>query len=109
MGGKRIWLKAQRVSEVDVVCAAVIGSVERPTEVVAGLPIAGELRIVERSSTLKPADSRALANWLRPPAGVHTWPSVVKGTTLDRSNRDASPTELTLVDPVVVEVLADAA
>lgn len=34
---------------------------------------------------------------------------MVKGTTLDRFNRDASPTELTLVEPVVVEVLADAA
>ncbi|PNH82949.1 ATP-dependent DNA ligase [Arthrobacter sp. AFG20] len=109
MGGKRIWLKAKHVSEVDVICAAVIGPMERPTEIVAGLPIDGELRIVGRSSTLKPADSRALAPWLRPPAGIHPWPSVVKGTTLDRFNRDASPTELTLVDPVVVEVLADAA
>jgi ATP-dependent DNA ligase len=109
MGGRRIWLKAKHVSELDVVCAAVIGSVERPTEMVAGLPIAGELRIVGRSSTLKATDSKALAHWLRPPVGVHPWPSVVKGTTLDRFNRDASPTELTLVNPVVVEVHADAA
>lgn len=109
MGGKRIWLKAKHVSEVDVVCAAVIGTVERPTEMVAGPPIDGVLRIVGRSSTLKAADSRALARWLRPPVGSHPWPSVVKGTTLNRFNRDASPTELTLVDPVVVEVLADAA
>ncbi|WP_235012940.1 ATP-dependent DNA ligase [Arthrobacter sp. SLBN-100] len=108
-GGKRLWLKAKHVSEVDVVCAAVIGPIERPTEIVAGLPIGGELRIVGRSSPLKAADSRTLARWLQPAAGPHPWPAMVKGTTLDRFNRDASPTELTLVDPVVVEVLADAA
>ena len=108
-GGKRLWLKAKHVSELDVVCAAVIGPMERPTEIVAGLPIGGELRIVGRSSPLKAADSRTLSRWLRPAAVLHPWPAVVKGTTLDRFNRDASPTELTLVDPVVVEVLADAA
>lgn len=108
-GGKRMWLKAKHVSEVDVVCAAVIGPVERPTEIVAGLPIGGELRIVGRSSPLKAADSKTLSRWLRPAAGPHPWPPVVKGTTLDRFNRDGSPIELTLVNPVVVEVLADAA
>lgn len=108
-GGKRMWLKAKHVSEVDVVCAAVIGPMERPTEIVAGLPITGELRIVGRSSPLKAADSRTLSHLLRPPAGPHPWPAVVKGTTLDRFNRDTSPTALTLVDPVVVEVLADSA
>ena len=109
MGGKRIWLKSKKRSELDVVCGAVIGPMDRPTEIVAGLPIADELRIVGRSSPLKPADSRALSRWLRPPVGAHPWPSTVKGTTLDRFNRDASPVELTLVGPVVVEVTADAA
>lgn len=108
-GGKRIWLKAKHFSELDIVCGAVIGPVHRPTEIVAGLPIGGELRIVGRSAPLKPADSRTLARWLRPAAAEHPWPSSVKGTTLDRFNRDASPVDLTLVDPVVVEVLADAA
>ncbi|NHW49326.1 MULTISPECIES: ATP-dependent DNA ligase [unclassified Paenarthrobacter] len=109
LGGKRIWLKSKKRSELDVVCGAVIGPMDRPTEIVAGLPIADELRIVGRSSPLKPADSRALSRWLRPPVGTHPWPSTVKGTTLDRFNRDASPVELTLVEPVVVEVAADAA
>ena len=109
LGGKRIWLKSKKRSELDVVCGAVIGPMDRPTEIVAGLPIADELRIVGRSSPLKPADSRALSRWLRPPVGAHPWPSTVKGTTLDRFNRDASPVELTLVEPVVVEVTADAA
>ncbi|MBT2587380.1 ATP-dependent DNA ligase [Arthrobacter sp. ISL-95] len=109
LGGKRIWLKSKHISELDVVCGAVIGSVQRPTEVVAGLPIDGELRIVGRTSPLNPADSRSLARWLRPPTGPHPWPSTVKGTTLDRFNRDASPVDLTLVKPIVVEVAADAA
>ncbi|MGM7774458.1 ATP-dependent DNA ligase [Arthrobacter sp. KNU-44] len=107
-GGKRIWLKAKHVSELDVVCGAVIGPTDRPTEIVAGLPINGELRIVGRSP-LRAADSRALAGWLRPPIVPHPWPATVKGTTLDRFNRDASPVALTLVEPIVVEVSADAA
>ncbi|MDQ0691205.1 hypothetical protein QF047_002165 [Arthrobacter sp. W4I7] len=47
-----MWLKAKHVSEVDVVCAAVIGPIKRPTEIVA-VPIGGELRIVGHSSPLK--------------------------------------------------------
>jgi ATP-dependent DNA ligase len=108
-GGKRIWLKAKHISELDVVCGAVIGPAHRPTEIVAGLNLQGELRIVGRSAPLKPADSRTLARWLRPAVGPHPWPSTVKGTALDRFNRDATPVELTLVEPVVIEVLADAA
>ncbi|MDQ4047609.1 MAG: ATP-dependent DNA ligase, partial [Actinomycetota bacterium] len=108
-GGQRIWLKAKHLSELDVVCGAVIGPIDRPTELVAGLPIGGELRIVGRSSPLKSADSRAVARWLRPPVGAHPWPTTVKGTALDRFNRDTSPVELTLVEPLVVEVTADAA
>jgi ATP-dependent DNA ligase len=108
VGGRRIWLKYKRVHETDIVCGAVIGPMDRPTEIVAGLPFDGELRIVGRSSVLGSADSRSLARWLRPPAGPHPWPEVVKGSRIDRFNRDASPVALTLVEPVVVEVLADA-
>ena len=39
VGGKRIWLKYKRVHETDIVCGAVIGPIDRPTEIVAGLPI----------------------------------------------------------------------
>lgn len=108
-GGKRIWWKLKSRSELDVVCAAVVGPIDQPTEIVAGLPIDGVLRIVGRTSVLRPADSRALARWLKPPESPHPWPSVVKGRTLDRFNRDASPVALTLVKPVVIEVSADAA
>lgn len=73
----------------------------------AGLPIDGALRIVRRSSVLCTSDSQVLAQWLKPPEGPHPWPEMVKGSTLDRFNRDASPVALTLVEPVVVEVSAD--
>jgi hypothetical protein len=41
--------------------------------------------------------------------GKHPWPAIVKGTALDRFNRDKEPVALTLVEPVVVEVSADTA
>lgn len=108
IGGKRIWLKAKHIADLEVVCGAVIGPIDRPTEIVAGLPIHDELRIIGRAP-LSQGDSRILARWLRPAGGPHPWPRTVKGTTIDRFNRDASPVDLTLVEPIVVEVAADAA
>jgi hypothetical protein len=102
-------LKYKRRWETDVVCGAVVGPINRPREIVAGLPMDGELRIVGRSSVLSARDSTALARWLRSPSGPHPWPEEVKGSALDRFNRDASPVALTLVEPVVVEVSADTA
>jgi len=87
----------------------VIGPISQPSEVVAGLVLDGELRIVGRSTPLKTADARKLAQWLQPPRGEHPWPAMVKGTILDRFNRDKEPVALTLVEPVVVEVSADTA
>jgi ATP-dependent DNA ligase len=109
LGGQRVWLKYKRRSEMDIICGAVVGPINRPTEIVAGLPIDGELRIVGRSSVLRSSHSKMLARWLKPPEGPHPWPATVKGSTLDRFNRDASPVALTLVEPVVVEVSADSA
>lgn len=106
---RRAWLKIKRRQELDIVCAAVIGPIGRPVEIVAGLPLGGRLRIVGRTAPLKPADSRALARWLRPATGDHPWPATVKGTTLDRFNRDAAPVAITRVEPIVVEVSADTA
>jgi ATP-dependent DNA ligase len=105
--GVRSWLKLKHRETVDVICGAVIGPITRPSEVVAGLILEGELRIVGRSTPLKTADARDLARWLKPPKGEHPWPASVKGTTLDRFNRDKEPVALTLVEPLVVEVSAD--
>ena len=105
--GARSWLKLKHRETVEVICAAVIGPISQPTEVVAGLVLDGKLRIVGRSTPLKTRDSRELARWLHPPAGDHPWPTSVKGTALDRFNRNKEPVALTLVEPVVVEVSAD--
>jgi ATP-dependent DNA ligase len=107
--GARSWLKLKHRETVEIICGAVIGPIAQPSEVVAGLMLDGELRIVGRSTPLKARDSRELARWLHPPAGGHPWPTSVKGTTLDRFNRDKEPVALTLVEPVVVEVSADTA
>ncbi|MDQ0676564.1 ATP-dependent DNA ligase [Pseudarthrobacter siccitolerans] len=107
--GARSWLKLKHRETVEIICGAVIGPITQPSQVVAGLILDGELRIVGRSTPLKARDSRELARWLHPPGGEHPWPTTVKGTTLDRFNRDKEPVALTLVDPVVVEVSADTA
>jgi ATP-dependent DNA ligase len=107
--GARNWLKLKRRETVEVICGAVIGPITRPSEVVAGLVLDDELRIVGRSAPLKTAAARELARWLEPPRRVHPWPATVKGTALDRFNRDKEPVVLTLVEPVVVEVSADTA
>ncbi|MBT2594063.1 hypothetical protein J7I92_01920 [Arthrobacter sp. ISL-72] len=79
-GGVRNWWKLKHRETVEVVCAAVIGPIHMPREIVAGLPIGGKLRIVGRSAPLTTAASRALARWLRPAAPRHPWPTTVKGT-----------------------------
>lgn len=107
--GVRSWLKLKHREPLDIICGAVIGPITQPSEVVAGLILDGELRIVGRSTPLKTRESRELARWLQPPKDHHPWPATVKGTALDRFNRDKEPVALTLVEPVVVEVSADTA
>lgn len=107
--GARSWLKLKHRETLDIICGAVIGPITQPSEVVAGLILDGKLSIVGRSTPLKTRESRELARWLRPPKGGHPWPAIVKGTALDRFNRDKEPVPLTLVEPMVVEVSADTA
>ncbi|UNK47840.1 ATP-dependent DNA ligase [Arthrobacter sulfonylureivorans] len=108
-GGRRQWQKIKHRDTVDVICAAVIGPLTRPEAIVAGLPIEGELRIVGRSAPLKPAASKLLGSQLQAAGPDHPWPHRVKSTLMDRFNADAGETELTLVEPLVVEVSADTA
>lgn len=109
-GGQRQWVKVKHRDTVDVVCGAVIGARTRPEALVVGLPIDGELRIVGRSSPLPATAARALGKVFAPPAGEHPWPAQVKPGALDRFNGGSrEPVDLTLVDPVVVEISADVA
>lgn len=105
----RIWLKVKRRNNLDVVVAAVTGSIGRPSTVVVGLPMYGRLRIVGRSSVLSAAMSRNLGRYLRRPVGNHPWPEEIPATWLDRFSKDREPVRLTLVEPIVVEVSADVA
>lgn len=105
----RIWLKVKRRSVVDVVAGAVTGSLTQPREIVAGLLVDGELRIVGRTTALSPAARRGLATQLRPPAGEHPWPASISPGALGRWGGRTEPVDVTLVDPFVVEVSADAA
>ncbi|MBD8057851.1 hypothetical protein IC607_02580 [Cellulomonas sp. JH27-2] len=77
--------------------------------VVAGLPIDGELRIVGRAAPLSRVETRELAKHLHPPTGTHPWPATVKSATVNGFGASRDPVDLTLVEPVVVEVSADAA
>ena len=108
-GSVRQWIKVKRRQSVDVVCAAVIGPANRPQYVVAGLPVEGRLRIVGRSTVLAAKAARELSAYLHPSKGAHPWPEVITETTLNRFSKDKGPVALTLVEPLVVEISADAA
>ncbi|WP_422759189.1 ATP-dependent DNA ligase [Paenarthrobacter sp. C1] len=108
-GGVRQWLKVKHRRDLDVVCAAVIGRRDRPTAIVAGLPIGDRLWIVGRSTQLTTNASKALATHLHLPIENHPWPEEITPGTLDRFSKDKAAVRLTLVEPIVVEVSADVA
>ncbi|AXH37518.1 ATP-dependent DNA ligase (plasmid) [Humibacter sp. BT305] len=110
-GGVRQWVKVKHRDTLDVICAAVIGPAHQPQELVVGLPVDGELRIVGRSTPLRVAPARALGRLLRPAVGEgHPWPAQIKPGALDRfGNSGRELVDLTLVKPVVVEISADVA
>lgn len=108
-GGQRSWVKVKHRDTVEVVCGAVTGALDRPHELVVGLPIDGSLRVVGRSTTLHAAAARSLAAHLRPPRGLHPWPPELPSTALGRFAGDRERTPVVLVEPFVVEVAADVA
>ncbi|MGW6265763.1 ATP-dependent DNA ligase [Cellulosimicrobium funkei] len=108
-GGERSWVKVKHRATVDVVCAAVIGTLSQPQEIVAGLPIDGDLRIVGRTTPLTPGARRRLVPLLQRPTGDHPWPARISPGTFGRFNARSAPIDLTLVEPFVVEVSADVA
>ncbi|HEY8721799.1 hypothetical protein [Pengzhenrongella sp.] len=80
-----------------------------PTVVVAGLPVDGTLRIVGRTVPLSAPAARTLGRELRPPTGPHPWPTRVSSATVNGFGTDRVPVDLTLVEPLVVQVAADVA
>jgi ATP-dependent DNA ligase len=105
--GRREWLKVKSWESTEVVAGGVIGSLDRPGQLVAGRYRDGELVVVGRSSPLSPQQSAELAAVLEPAGDDHPWPTRI-GTGRFGGGRLSVP--LTRVRPVaVVEVSADAA
>lgn len=109
-GGQRLWVKVKSRQSLDVVCAAVIGPITAPQVVVAGLPV-GErgLSIVGRSSVLAKPAARDLAVLLEPAEEGHPWPVSVPRSRVHGMGSGTGHVDLTLVQPLVVEVSADVA
>ncbi|WP_284986816.1 ATP-dependent DNA ligase [Arthrobacter sp. fls2-241-R2A-172] len=105
----RSWLKLKHKDTLDVVCAAVIGSMSQPQAIIAGLPVDGTLRIVGRTTLLSARVGRELGRQLRRSQPGHPWPEEISETSLNRFSKDKGPVRLTLVEPFVAEVEADVA
>jgi len=89
------------------VAGGVIGTLDRPSQLVAGSYRDGELVVVGRTSPLTPRQAEELAAVLRPAGPDHPWPERI-GTGRFGGGRLSVP--LTRVAPdLVVEVSADAA
>lgn len=105
--GRREWLKVKSWETTEVLAGGVIGTLERPGQLVAGRYRDGELVVVGRTSPLSPAQAAELAAVLEPAGRNHPWPDRI-GTGRFGGGRLSVP--LTRVAPeVVVEVSADAA
>ena len=105
--GRRDWLKVKSWETTEVLAGGVIGTLDRPSQLVAGRYRDGELVVVGRTSPLTPAQAAELARALRPAGDSHPWPDRI-GTGRFGGGRLSVP--LTRVEPdVVVEVSADAA
>ncbi len=105
--GRREWLKVKSWETTEVLAGGVIGTLERPSQLVAGRYRDGELVVVGRTSPLSPRQAAELAAVLGPAGADHPWPARI-GTGRFGGGRLSVP--LTRVSPdVVVEVSADAA
>jgi ATP-dependent DNA ligase len=105
--GRREWLKVKSWETTEIIAGGVIGPIQRPSQLVAGLLRDGELVVVGRTSPLSPRQAEELAAVLTPAGPDHPWPDRI-GTGRFGGGRLSVP--LTKVAPdVVVEVSADAA
>ena len=106
--GQRAWVKVKQRETVEVIVGAVIGPIEHPQAVVAGLYLDGELTIVGRTGQLiDHRQARALAANLTPAGADHPWPDRMLANRFS-GNRD-HVTLTRVVPDVVIEVAADSA
>jgi ATP-dependent DNA ligase len=105
--GRREWLKVKSWETTEIIAGGVIGTIARPSQLVAGLVRDGELVVVGRTSPLSQRQAEELSAVLTPAGPDHPWPDRI-GTGRFGGGRLSVP--LTKVEPdVVVEVSADAA
>ena len=91
----------------EVLVGGVIGTIDRPSQLVLGRYRDGELVVVGRTSPLTPDQAAAVAGALSPAGPDHPWPDRI-GT--GRFGGGRLSVALTQVEPsVVVETSADAA
>jgi hypothetical protein len=91
----------------EVIVGGVLGAINRPEVVIAGLYRGDELVVVGRTVLLSPAQSAALGAVLTPAGPGHPWPDEI--TSYRWGGRD-SKKPLNKVDPLIVaEVTADPA
>lgn len=107
-GGQRDWIKVKHRDTFEVVAGAVTGTLTQPGELILGRYEDGELRIIGRTSPIKSAAARSLVPLLHEPASGHPWPSVISSRTYDRF-QPKRQTQLTLIEPLTVEISADTA
>ncbi|MFK3672495.1 non-homologous end-joining DNA ligase [Leifsonia aquatica] len=107
-GGQRDWIKVKHRDTFEVVAGAVTGTLTQPGELILGRYEDGELRIIGRTGPIKAAAARSLVPVLQPAAGDHPWPDVISSRTYDRF-QPKRETQLTLIEPLTVEISADAA
>jgi hypothetical protein len=71
----QIRTKVKHRESRDVVIGAVIGSIQHPDVIIAGLPdVDGSLTIVERTTALNRSQSESLWKVLRSSSHPHAWP-----------------------------------
>ena len=107
--GERQWLKVRHRHPVDVVCAAVTGSIRQPSSLVLGLWARDRLRFVGRTAPLRRDAARLVARMLQPAGEGHPWPAEISPRVLDRFTDRRDHVQLTRVQPLVAEVSADTA
>jgi hypothetical protein len=82
----------------EILIGGVVGPIDRPEVLIAGLYRDGDLVVVGRTTPLTPAQSAAVGAVLRPAKAWHPWPAEISS---HRWGGKDSKKPLTKVDPVV--------